>query len=338
MPGVPADDHGVALRWDGERLLALDQTLLPGSERWLTLRGADDVAVAFKRLAIRGAPLIGIAAGYGVAMELARGGDGAPAAITRLREARPTAVNLAWAVDRILAAGDDPVAARAAAEALHDEEDAASAEQARLGADWLETHGARRLLTHCNTGALATGGTGSALAIALELHRRHPGEVHVLSSETRPLLQGSRLTVWELGRAGVPHALCVDGAAAGLLARGEIDAVVVGTDRVAANGDVANKVGTYGHALAAHAAERPFVVSGPTSSIDAALASGTEIVIEERDPGEVLGFGGTDAAPPGTPVRNPAFDVTPAALVSALVTERGIASPVGSETVAALLR
>jgi methylthioribose-1-phosphate isomerase len=339
-----------ALRWDGRRLAVLDQALLPGRERWLELEGAPDTAAAIRRLAVRGAPLIGIAAAYGLAMEVARRPGLGPLeeAAALLRDARPTAVNLSWAVDRVrataLAAGPARMgaAARAEAQRIHAEEDAASAAIAAQGADWLagQTHGLRprvpwRVVTHCNAGALATGGTGSALAIVHALHERGP--VSVLACETRPLLQGARLTVWELARAGVPHELVVDGAAAGLLRRDEADAVVVGCDRVAANGDVANKVGTYGLALAARAAGVPFVVAGPTSSIDLALADGDGIVIEERDPDEVRRAGGTLVTVPGTPVRNPAFDVTPAALVSALVTERGVAAPPDTASVAALL-
>ncbi len=318
-----------AFRFDGRRLHALDQTALPDDERWLVLADADAVGDAIVRLAVRGAPLIGITAGYGVAMAVAAG-NGWQDAAARLRAARPTAVNLAWAVDRVVAAAQagDAGAALAEARAIEAEEHAASAALAAAGADLLEQHGARRLLTHCNTGALAAGGEGTALAIALELARRHPGEVHVLACETRPLLQGARLTVWELARAGIPHALCVDGAAAGLLARGELDAVIVGADRIAANGDVANKVGTYAHALAARAADVPFVVAAPTSTIDASIASGAEIEIEERD-GEEVRAGRTL---PGTPVRNPAFDVTPAALVTAIVTERGVMSPQCAKT------
>ena len=195
--------------------------------------------------------------------------------------------------------------------------------------------GARRVLTHCNTGALAAGGRGTALAVILELADR--GTVRVLVNETRPLLQGSRLTVWELRRAGVEHALLADGAAAGLIARGEVDAVVVGCDRVAANGDVANKVGTYGLALAARAAGIPFVVAGPTSSIDAELDSGAGIPIEERDPDEIRRAGGELVTAPGTPCRNPAFDVTPADLVTALVTERRVVAPVDRAGIAAVL-
>jgi methylthioribose-1-phosphate isomerase len=332
-----------ALRWDGRRLQILDQTLLPGREEWLALTGADDTAEAIRRLAVRGAPLIGVAAAYGLAMEVGLPNPPTLGSLEHgwevLRSARPTAVNLAHAVDRVRAAalGAGPTtmaaAARAEAQRIHAEEDAASAAIAAHGAELLA--GMRRVATHCNAGALATGGSGTALAIILALHAGGEG-VRVLAGETRPLLQGARLTAWELGRAGVPHELVVDGAMAGLIRRGEIDAVVVGCDRVAANGDTANKVGTYPLALAARAAGIPFVVAGPTSTIDRELADGDGIAIEERAADEVLSFAGAPTAPPGTAVRNPAFDVTPAALISALVTERGVAQPPDTATIAAL--
>jgi methylthioribose-1-phosphate isomerase len=330
-----------ALRWDGRRLAVLDQTRLPAAEVWLALEGAPDTAQAIRRLAVRGAPLIGVAAAYGLAMEVTRqpGLGTLESGWELLRAARPTAVNLAHAVDRVraaaLAAGPPTMAAaaRAEAERIHAEEDAASAAIAAHGADLLA--GATRVATHCNTGALAAGGQGTALAVILALHER--GAVHVLAGETRPLLQGARLTVWELARAGVAHELVVDGAMAGLIRRGEVDAVVVGCDRVAANGDTANKVGTYPLALAAAAAGIPFVVAGPTSTIDARLPDGDGIAIEERDGEEVRAFGGAQTTLPGTAVRNPAFDVTPAALVSALVTERGVARPPDAASIAALL-
>jgi methylthioribose-1-phosphate isomerase len=272
----------VALRWDGRALSVLDQTALPAREVWLDLTGAADTAAAIRRLAVRGAPLIGIVAAYGLAMEIAR---------------RPGLGTL---------------------------EDGAE-----LLAD------ARRILTICNTGALAAGGAGTALAVILERHRR--GGARVLACETRPLLQGARLTAWELQRAGVPFELVVDSAAAGLIRRGEADAVIAGCDRVARNGDVANKVGTYGLALAAGAAGIPFVIAGPTSSIDPELPHGDRIVIEERGAEEVVALGGTEIAPPGTAVRNPAFDVTPAELITALVTERGVVAPPTAAGVAELL-
>jgi methylthioribose-1-phosphate isomerase len=322
------------LRWDGTRLHVLDQTALPFEERELVLSDADAVAAAIGRLSVRGAHLIGIAAGYGLAMAAAAGDDLDHAARV-LREARPTAVNLAWAVDRVRdaarAAGADPApAARVEAERIHADEDAASAAIAAAGADLLR--GASTVLTHCNTGALAAGGRGTALAVILALP-----DVRVLATETRPLLQDARLTAWELRRAGVAHEIVVDGAAPGLIARGEVDAVITGCDRVAANGDVANKVGTYPLALAAQAADIPFVVAGPTSSIDPGTPTGAEIAIEERPPDEVRRAGGAPLALPDTPVRNPAFDLTPAALVTALVTEHGVARPVSSVTVRALL-
>jgi methylthioribose-1-phosphate isomerase len=320
-----------SLRWDGERLHILDQTRLPHEEIVLTLTGARDTAEAIKRLAVRGAPLIGIAAAYGLAMEVSDHPDlGAlEEGAEVLRTARPTAVNLMWAVDRVknaaLQAG--PVrmagAARAEAEAIEREDVAASKALARHGADVLDEalgtrEGPVRVMTHCNSGALAASGRGTGLGVILELADRRP--VEVIACEARPLLQGARLTAWELERAGVPHAVCVDGAAPGLIRTGQVDAVVTGFDRVAANGDVANKVGTYPLALAAQAAGIPFVAAGPSSSIDPGTPTGDGIEIEERGADEVL----RDWAPPGTQVRNPAFDVTPHELVWALVTEAGV--------------
>jgi S-methyl-5-thioribose-1-phosphate isomerase len=329
----------VALRYDDGVLWALDQTALPWVERWLQLRDAAAVADAIRRLSIRGAPLIGVAAGYGVALELQRDPAGLDRACEVLKGSRPTAVNLAWAVDRVQgAAAGGTVAALNEAQAIHAEELAASDAMAAHGAEVLA--GCPRLLTHCNTGALAAPGRGTALAVLAELAARGRLE-RVLATESRPLLQGARLTVWELRRLGIPHELIVDSAAAGLIAAGEADAVIVGCDRVAANGDVANKVGTYGLALAARAAGIPFVVAGPTSTIDPACPSGAAIAIEERDAAEVLNAaadgGAASLAPAGTACRNPAFDVTPAALISALVTERGVVREPTGESIAALL-
>ena len=320
------------LAWDGECLRVLDQTRLPFEESVLELRDAEAVADAIRRLAVRGAPLIGIAGAYGLAMEVAA--QPSLGALERgyelLRSARPTAVNLAWAVDRVreaaLAAG--PVrlagAAREAAEAIHAEDEAACLALGELGAQWLDEAlgGEARLMTHCNTGALAASGRGTALGVIAALAERRP--VSVVACEARPLLQGARLTVWELGRLGLPHALCADSAAAGLIRGGHIDAVVVGFDRVTANGDVVNKVGTYGLALAAAAAGIPFVAAGPSSSLDPSLATGDLVEIENRAEDEVRLVLETPVTVPGTPVLNPAFDVTPAELVTALVTERGV--------------
>jgi methylthioribose-1-phosphate isomerase len=337
------------LRWDGERLHVLDQTRLPAHEEVLVLAGAEDTAQAIERLAVRGAPLIGVAAAFGLAMEVAR----APSlgalerGAERLATCRPTARNLAWAVERVraaaLAAG--PVrlagAAREEAEAIAREDEAASAALAEHGAALLDAalpreaaDGIVTALTHCNSGSLAASGRGTGLGVIAALADRRP--VRVLACEARPLLQGARLTVWELGRLGIEHALLVDSAAAGLIRTGQVDAVVTGFDRVAANGDVANKVGTYGLALAAHAAGIPFVAAGPSSSIDGSLAHGDAIEIEERGADEVRQAGGSLLTVPGTPVRNPAFDVTPAGLVWALVTERGVAQPVDAASVAAV--
>lgn len=336
----------MALRYSDGALWALDQTQLPWRETELELRTAADVVAAIRRLSIRGAPLIGVAAAYGVALELAHDAHGLERACHDLVSARPTAVNLAHAVDRVrsaaLRAPAGDLRARAAlaeARALHAAEEAASLAIARHGASLLA--GRRRILTHCNTGALAAPGRGTALAVIAELDDRGQLDL-VLASESRPLLQGARLTVYELRRLGIEHALVVDGAAAGLIAAGEVDAVIVGCDRVAANGDIANKVGTYAHALAAAAAGIPFVVAGPCTTIDPHCPNGAEITIEERSGDEVrtVGLWGPDALSvtlPGTPCRNPAFDVTPAALVTTLVTERGVASPVTRESVLGLL-
>ena len=321
------------MRFDGSALWAIDQTELPWRERQLELRSAEDVAAAIRRLSIRGAPLIGVAAAYGIVLELAR--DPSPETLDRacalLREARPTAVNLSWAVDRVGAAvrarpeADPHAAAVSEARLIEAEEEAASGAIAARGAEVLA--GARRILTHCNTGALAAPGRGTALAVIAELAARGTLE-HVLATESRPLLQGARLTTWELRHLNIPHQLIVDSAAGGLIAGGAVDAVIVGCDRVAANGDVANKVGTYGLALAASAAGIPFVVAGPTSTIDFATPDGTHIAIEERDPDEVRSAAGRPLTAPGTPALNPAFDVTPAGLITALVTERAtIRSP-----------
>jgi methylthioribose-1-phosphate isomerase len=328
-----------AVRFEPGVLHALDQTALPHEERWLALRSGEEVAEAIRRLAIRGAPLIGVAAAYGVAIDVAA--DPRPEALARsaalLSSARPTAVNLSRAVERVRAAAavapDPASAALAEAEAIHTEERDASEACAVAGAEHLA--GVRQVMTHCNTGALAAPGRGTALAVVAELAAR--GELEgVIATETRPLLQGARLTVYELARLGISHRLVADGAAAGVIARGMVDAVIVGCDRVAANGDVANKVGTYPLALAAHAAGIPFVVVGPVSTIDPDCPSGAAIEIEQRDGSEVAALAGVALTLPGTECLNPAFDVTPAELVSALVTERGVAAPVTPASVAAL--
>lgn len=298
------------LRWEDGALLMLDQRVLPEKEEWLRCRGAADVAEAIRSMAVRGAPAIGLAGAYGVALA-ARGGEDVEAAAGLLRDARPTAVNLAWAIDRVVAA-DDPLAA---AERLHEEQREADRALAELGASLFGV--GERALTHCNTGPLATGGLGTAggvLRVAWDQGRL--GQVWV--DETRPRLQGARLTAWELRRAGVPFRVIADSAAGGLIARGMVDRIVVGADRIAANGDVANKVGTYPLAVLADRHDVPFYVAAPVSTIDPATPTGAEIPIEERDPSEVN---------QDDPAFNPAFDVTPAELVTAIVTEAGVLEP-----------
>src|SRR6185436_19686460 len=284
MAASPRTESPPPLHWTGTTLRILDQTRLPAEEVVLELHGTPDTVEAIKRLSVRGAPLIGVAAAYGLAMELAR--DESPEALERaaalMAGARPTARNLGWAVERVT------TAALAQPDRIHREDEAASAALARHGADALETvlpDGPVAIMTHCNSGALAASGRGTGLGVIAELADRRP--VTVLACEARPLLQGARLTVWECARLGLDHELLVDSAAAGLIARGEVAAVVTGFDRVAANGDVANKVGTYGLALAARAARIPFVAAGPSSSVDLRLATGDAIEIEERDGEEV---------------------------------------------------
>ena len=318
--------------WVDGAVEIIDQTALPAHERWLRLSTVDQVVDAIVRLAVRGAPAIGVAGALGVAIAARDYGDDAHAlldAVRRLETARPTAVNLARGV-RLAAAAlpGGPDGVLAAALDLRDKEIAASEAMARRGADLLiELCGQRsRLLTHCNTGGLATVTGGTALGVVAELHRRG-ALADVITSETRPLLQGARLTAWELARLDIPYRVAVDGAGPFLMARGEIDAVILGADRVCANGDVVNKVGTYAHALGARAAGIPFVVVAPESSVDPATASGADVEIEDRGAAEVLGFAGSAVAPDGARAVNPAFDVTPHDLVTAIVTDRRTLRP-----------
>ncbi len=314
--------------WVEGEVEIIDQTRLPDEVRVLRLRTVEDLIDAVRRLAVRGAPALGVAGALGVALAVRQHPDGAArlAAIEAVRGARPTAVNLARGVDRAagrLAEGGDAVLAEALR--VRDEEIASSAAQAARGADLITAlcGTAPRLLTHCNTGALAAVTGGTALAVVAELHRR--GALGgVVASETRPLLQGARLTAWELAGLGVPHRIAVDGAGPFLMARGEVDAVILGADRICANGDVVNKVGTYAHALGAARAGIPFVVVAPESTVDTGTGSGAEVEIEDRGPAEVLGFRDTRWAPAGTAAVNPAFDVTPADLVTAIVTDRRV--------------
>jgi methylthioribose-1-phosphate isomerase len=301
-----------AVAWTGDAIEIIDQTLLPAEERILRLTTPAEVIDAIRRLAVRGAPAIGVCGAFGVVLaDPAR----LEAEAEAIAAARPTAVNLRWAVERVLAAVRAGRPAEAEALAILAEDKEACRRMGEHGR--AELSGASRLLTICNTGRLAAAGTGTALAIAYA--KAAAGEpVEVFALETRPLRQGARLTAWELSDAGIPVTVLADGAAAPLLASGRVDAVITGCDRVAANGDVANKIGTYGLALSARAHDVPLYVVGPRSTLDARTASGGEIVIEERAAEEL----GVDAA-----VWNPAFDVTPAELVTALITDAGVLRP-----------
>ncbi|WP_232665248.1 S-methyl-5-thioribose-1-phosphate isomerase [Pseudonocardia sp. TRM90224] len=314
----------------------LDQTRLPAEEVYLDAATVDALVDAIRTLAVRGAPALGAVGALGVAVALAQGeregwdDERTLREIDRLRTARPTAVNLAWGVDRVLphrSAGHAAVLAEARAVLTEDE--AANRKLSANGADWLLAHTTRRplrLLTHCNTGFLATTAWGTALGIVRELHVRGQVEmVHV--DETRPLLQGSRLTAWELDRDGIDHVVQADSAAAGTILRGLVDAVLIGADRIAANGDTANKVGSVGLALACADAGVPFIVAAPWSTVDLATPDGGGIEIEERAAEEVLALAGVPSAPVGSRAFNPAFDVTPARLIDAVVTERGVVEP-----------
>ncbi|MGW2713744.1 S-methyl-5-thioribose-1-phosphate isomerase [Streptomyces sp. NPDC001356] len=342
---LPAGDPAagpppVSLAWDDGTVRVVDQRALPHEHRWLRLRTVDELIAAIRSLAVRGAPAIGLAGALGVALAAHRhtGPDGRAdeaavrADAARIAAARPTAVNLTWAVSRVLGRlADGPGAVLAEAQAMLAEDAAANRAAAVRAADLVtELLPGRRLriLTHCNTGRLATAAGGTALGAILELHAR--GLVaEVLVDETRPLLQGARLTAWELAEARVPYRLCPDSAAAAAMSRSMVDCVLVGADRVAANGDTANKIGTYGLAVAAAHNAVPFVVVAPHSSWDPALPDGTGIVIEERDAGEVTSVAGVRVAPDGAAVFNPAFDVTPGELITAVVSEHRTLRPAG---------
>ncbi|MGA2820192.1 MAG: S-methyl-5-thioribose-1-phosphate isomerase [Anaerolineales bacterium] len=343
------------LEWDSARglLRLIDQRRLPGELRWLELRSSGEVAEAIRDMAVRGAPAIGVAAAFGLV--LACRGSPSPSSAEREQElrqaaeelcrARPTAVNLRWAVERMLraagsAAGEPELelGERLLLEAqrMAEEDIATNRRMAGFGADLLRD--GDTVLHHCNTGALATVDYGTALGVIRAAHDQGK-RIHVLVDETRPRLQGARLTAWELQQLGIPFEVIVDGAAGHFLHRGEVQAVLVGADRVAANGDLANKVGTYMLALAAHENHVPFYAVVPTSSIDLTLPDGRHIPIEEREEAEVLDLelGGERVTPPGIRARNPAFDITPQEYLTAWITECGLILPPFERNAQALL-
>ena len=333
----PLAPHAIVrLEEDGWTLVLLDQRRLPGELEYCRYSRWQDVVAAIQAMVVRGAPAIGIAAAYAVAMTAARSAAGSPEVLREeleracdgLAAARPTAVNLSWAVGQMRDVARAPHAdanvlrdaLQARAHELHEHEVERCRQIGDHGANLLRA--GAQVLTHCNAGALATGGYGTALGVLRSAHSRDPS-LHVWVDETRPLLQGARLTAWELEQEGISATLVTDSTAGWLMAQGKVDAVITGADRIAANGDTANKIGTYGLAVLARAHSLPLYVAAPMSTVDASLQSGADIPIEHRSPAEVAG----DAAPEGFGVYNPAFDVTPAELVSAIVTEDGVHRP-----------
>ncbi|MBI4310188.1 MAG: S-methyl-5-thioribose-1-phosphate isomerase [Chloroflexi bacterium] len=329
----------VPLEWTGDALRILDQTKLPLEQAVVVARTPMDVVNAIKGMQVRGAPAIGVAGAFAIALAV-RAVDSSD--LLRMRNyladigkqvasARPTAVNLKWAVDRVLkvvgqatSVADLRRLVEREATSIQQEDVAANRRLGALGAELLPPDGT--VLTHCNAGALATAGYGTAIGvIRAAWEKSHT--LKVIATETRPFLQGARLTAWELSQMGIPTHLVVDSAAGSLIARGEISCVVVGADRIAANGDTANKIGTYTLAVVAHENDVPFYVAAPTSTLDMSIATGKAIPIEERPAEEVLRWGDKTIAPKGVGVRNPAFDVTPARYISAIITEKGVVRP-----------
>jgi methylthioribose-1-phosphate isomerase len=328
------------VEWGSDHIRLLDQTRLPGEEVYLDITDYRELVTAIQQLKVRGAPAIGVAGGYGVALgalkiEATSGKEflqKLKTVIDALKNARPTARNLPRAVERMervvieaAAVGESVDQIKEIlveeAEKIHSEEVEATEKISQLGAELVES--GFTVLTHCNTGPLATSGYGTALGVIIYAHEQGK-EVKVLADETRPLLQGARLTTWELQKAGIPVTLITDSMAGYFMSRGEVDCVIVGADRIAANGDTANKIGTYTLAVLAKENNVPFYVAAPTTTIDATLASGEEIPIEQRRPEEVTGFQGVCAAPEDCEAANPAFDVTPHRYITAIITERGI--------------
>ncbi|WP_295399399.1 S-methyl-5-thioribose-1-phosphate isomerase [uncultured Thiocystis sp.] len=345
-PTIPTPDD--AALWYEDRLYLVDQRVLPDRAEFLSYQQAPEVADAIRAMVVRGAPAIGVTAAYGVVLagRAAHATAGASwktaieADLERLAASRPTAVNLFWAIRRMRAlierldTTDPTPALLREALAIHEEDRAANRRIGDLGAELIE--GPTDIVTHCNAGAIATGGYGTALGVVRSAFAA--GKLgRVYADETRPWMQGARLTAWELMHDGIPVTLQADGAAASLMAGGSVGWVIVGSDRIAANGDVANKIGTYGLAILARYHGIKVMVAAPTSTVDMDVASGADIPIEERDPDELLSCGGRRLAPVGCMARNPVFDVTPAALVDAIVTERGVVLNPTTEKMRALM-
>jgi methylthioribose-1-phosphate isomerase len=328
--------------WDGDAIAIIDQTLLPHEERVIRLHEVEHLAEAIRSLRVRGAPALGVAGALGIALAVRRAqqiGTDIEAAVDQaaaeLSATRPTAVNLRWGIDKARAAVvSGPDAVVAVAVSILEADAQTNRAMAERGATWLaplaKDRGRQlRVLTHCNTGALACVEVGTALGVIERAHSR--GLIReVLATETRPALQGARLTAWELQRLGIPFKLLTDSAAPALISRGDVDVVIVGADRIAANGDVVNKIGTFPLALAARHADVPFAVVAPESTRDSGVARGVDIPIEERDESEVLDFAGVHIAPSGAHALNPAFDITPAELVTAIITENRVIEPAAS--------
>lgn len=349
---VIQDQHGGysvinAVDWVEGQVVMLDQRLLPAEERYVKYHDCSGVADGIRDMVVRGAPAIGIAAAYGIVLAAAeawrQSGSAWRTAIRPLLEnlgrTRPTAVNLHWAIERMTGIFDriegEPVASLLTeSRAIHEQDRNANYVMGEIGADIIK--GAAGVLTHCNAGALATGGYGTALGVIRSAHRNF-GLADIYACETRPWLQGARLTAWELARDNIPTTLITDSSAALLMASGKIDWVIVGADRIAANGDTANKIGTYSHALAARHHGLKFMVVAPVSTIDPATPTGTAIPIEERSGDEFYDFTGTVMAPDGTRIYNPVFDITPAHLIDILVTEKGAIRAPDREKIAAVL-
>ncbi|MGH8462286.1 MAG: S-methyl-5-thioribose-1-phosphate isomerase [Stenotrophobium sp.] len=324
--------------WEKDHLRLLDQRLLPGEVRYLECRDGAAVAEAIHSMAVRGAPAIGIAAAYGLAMDVQAGASRFEASARQLADSRPTAVNLRWALERLRALwqrNPDAGALLAEARSIHAEDLAQNLRMAELGAELIAS--GSKVLTHCNTGALATGGHGTALGVIRTAHAQGKLAM-VYNTETRPWLQGARLTAWELQQEGITAKLLADGAAAHLMSREKIAWVIVGADRIAANGDTANKIGTYALAVAARRHGVKFMVVAPSGTFDLNCADGAGIPIEERSAQELTEFRGQQIAPAGYDAYNPVFDVTPAELIDAIVCERGVMHAPDAGKVSALLR